>query len=383
MIFTYDPILVILSVVVSIVGAYSCFDLIIKIRKSKHGIDKKLLIGAAFAIGGSIWAMHFIAMLAVNLPIVIHYDILTTLVSGLASVLMTAVALLIVSTGPRSGRRIPIAGIMMGFGIASMHYIGMSSIRGDCGLSYSMLWIIVSIGTGIAASTASLWAAMTLRGLRRRLTAALVMGISISGVHYSGMIGTTFVTLDKALALNQPILSPFSLGLVTAVATFIILGYALLTLVPESKSKTSESTVSPFSGPAPVKDNTPASGADVEEAELNKGTSQIGKIPIQKNQKTYFIALTEVVSISADGHYSCVRTIHGDECFCNHSLSRIEKDLDLEVFLRVHRSHIVNLNHIESFERQHDKGLVSLHNIDAPVPVSRANIAKLQIALGL
>ena len=126
MIFTYDPILVILSVVVSIVGAYSCFDLVIKIRKSKHGVDKKLLIGAALAIGGSIWAMHFIAMLAVNLPIVIRYDALITLVSGLVSVLMTAVALLIVSTGSRSGRRILIAGTMMGFGIASMHYIGMS-----------------------------------------------------------------------------------------------------------------------------------------------------------------------------------------------------------------------------------------------------------------
>lgn len=382
MIFTYDPILVILSVVVSIVGAYSCFDLIIKIRKSKRGVDKKLLIGAAFAIGGSIWAMHFIAMLAVNLPIVIRYDALTTLVSGLVSVLMTAVALLIVSTGSRSGRRILIAGTMMGFGIASMHYIGMSSIRGDCGLSYSKLWIIVSIGTGIAASTASLWAAMTLRGHRRRLTAALVMGLSISGVHYSGMIGTTFVTLDKALELNQPILSPFSLGLVTAIATFIILGYALLTLVPESDSNSSESG-SPLSGATPVDNNTLSSGADLEEDELSVGTSQIGKIPIQKNQKTYFIALSEVVSISADGHYSCVRTTHGDEYFCNHSLSRVEKDLDAEVFLRVHRSHIVNLNHIESFERQHDKGLVSLHNIDNPVPVSRANLAKLQTALGL
>ena len=68
MIFTYDPILVLFSVIVAIFGAYTCFDLVIRIRKSEKGVDKALLMGAAFAIGGSIWSMHFVAMLAVQLP---------------------------------------------------------------------------------------------------------------------------------------------------------------------------------------------------------------------------------------------------------------------------------------------------------------------------
>ena len=88
-------------------------------------VNKTLLIGAAFAIGGSIWSMHFIAMLAMNLPIVIRYDLLMTLISGLVSVLMTAVALLILSTASYSMRRIIVAGIIMGLGISSMHYVGV------------------------------------------------------------------------------------------------------------------------------------------------------------------------------------------------------------------------------------------------------------------
>ena len=167
MIFTYDPILVLISIIVAVMGAYTCFDLVIKIRKNGGVVEKKLLIAAAFAIGGSIWAMHFVAMLAVNLPIVIRYEVLTTLISGLVSVLMTAAALLIISTAAYSFKRTVLAGIIMGLGIASMHYVGMSAIRGNCGLSYSTFWILTSIAIGMAASTASLWAAMTLHGLKK------------------------------------------------------------------------------------------------------------------------------------------------------------------------------------------------------------------------
>ena len=381
MIFSYDPILVIISVIVSIMGAYTCFDLVIKIRKNGRIVEKKLLIGAAFAIGGSIWAMHFVAMLAMNLPVVIRYDVLTTLVSGLVSVLMTAVALLIVSIGSYQIKRIIVAGIIMGLGISSMHYVGMSAIRGNGGLSYSMLWIGVSIGIGMAASTASLWAAMTLHGLKRRLVAALVMGVSISGVHYTGMLGTTFLPIVKAQDLSQPIMSPFTLGLVTAIATFVILGYTLLSLLPETELANRKSK--PYQGHSDTVDNKDSIDTHKEEVGDDEIGHAMGKIPVQKNHKTYFVDMLDVVSISADGHYTNIHAINGEESFCNYSLSRVEKDLDPQVFLRVHRSHIVNLQHIESFERRHDKGLVAMRGTEKSIPVSRANIGKVQNALGI
>ncbi len=382
MLFTYDPILVMFSVIVAILGAYTCFDLVIRIRKNQQAVNKALLIGAAFAIGGSIWSMHFIAMLALNLPIVIRYDILMTLISGLVSVLMTAVALLIVSTASYSFKRIVVAGIIMGLGISSMHYVGMSAIRGNCEISYSAVWVSISVAIGMAASTASLWSAMTLHGVWRRVVAALVMGVSISGVHYTSMAGTTFLSIDKAIELSQPILSPFSLGLITAIATFIILGGTLLTLVPDRSL-------------IPIKGNqtrnrhahTGKPFADTErppETERPETEFQFGKLPILRNHKTYFIDIADVLSVSADGHYTTVQTRDNEYHFCSHSLSRVEEELDPQVFLRVHRSHIVNLNHVESFERQHDKGLIFMRGDEAsPIPVSRTNIGKLQSVLGI
>jgi NO-binding membrane sensor protein with MHYT domain len=377
MIFTYDPILVIFSVIVAIFGAYTCFDLVIRIRKSDQAVNKALLMGAAFAIGGSIWSMHFVAMLAVQLPIIIRYDLLMTLISGLVSVLMTAVALLIVSTGAYSFKRIVVAGIIMGLGISSMHYVGMAAIRGNCNISYSTLWVVISIGIGMAASTASLWSAMALHGVWRRIVAALVMGISISGVHYTSMAGTTFLAIDKAIEFSQPILSPFSLGLVTAISTFFILGGALLTLVPGRK-------LGSIKG-----DQTGNHRADADLQLTDTGQPaepgfHIDKLPVLRNQKTYFVDIADVVSVSADGHYTTVQSKDNEYHFCSHSLSRVEEVLDPQVFLRVHRSHIVNLNHVESFERQHDKGLVFMCGDEgSPIPVSRTNIGKLQSVLGI
>jgi NO-binding membrane sensor protein with MHYT domain len=382
MIFTYDPILVLFSVIVAIFGAYTCFDLVIRIRKSEKGVDKALLTGAAFAIGGSIWSMHFVAMLAVKLPIVIRYDVLMTLISGLVSVLMTAVALLIVSTGAYSFRRIVVAGIIMGLGISSMHYVGMAAIRGNCSITYSSVWVAISICIGMAASTASLWSAMALHGVWRRIVAALVMGISISGVHYTSMAGTSFLSIDNAIEFSQPILSPFSLGLVTAISTFIILWGTLLTLVPGRKL-------------SPVKDDHSGnrlvnSGNHLSDtghptvSALTEAEFHIDKIPVLRNQKTYFVDIADIVSVSADGHYTTVQSKDNECHFCSHSLSRVEEVLDPQVFLRVHRSHIVNLNHVESFERQHDKGLVFMSGGEAsPIPVSRTNIGKLQSVLGI
>jgi len=381
MLFFYDPILVIISVLVSIVGAYACFDLVIRIPRDDYSVSRKLLIGAALAIGGSIWAMHFIAMLALKLPVEIRYDALTTIVSGLVSVSMTAVALLIVSTASYSLMRILVAGVIMGVGISSMHYVGMSAIRGNCGLSYSPVWVSLSVIIGMLASSASLWAAMKLHGVWRRLIAALVMGISISGMHYTGMLGTTFLAVDKALEFSQPILSPFGLGLVTAIATFIILGGALMTLVPASRFADPE--IDP-----PENNSLPSEGSGSDTVDAD-GSSQLDmeyhfdKLPIQKNQKTFFIDLTDIVSVTADGHYTKVRTSNSEDHFCNYSLSRVEEKLDPGVFLRVHRSHIVNLDHVKSFERQHDKGLVSMQCDDHVIPVSRTNIEKLQAALGI
>jgi len=87
--------------------------------------------------------------------------------------------------------------------------------------------------------------------------------------------------------------------------------------------------------------------------------------------------------IAADGHYTTVRTSDQEELFCNYALSRIEKELDPSQFIRVHRSHIVNLSFVDSFQRQHDKGQLFLQGSGAIVPVSRSKIGLLEGVLSL
>lgn len=367
--YTYDPVLVMMSVIVAIVGAYTCFDLVIKIRGNNNFIIRKSLISAAFSIGGSIWSMHFVAMLAVNLTAEIRYDVLTTLISGLVSVLMTAAALIIISAAAYSARRTLVAGVVMGLGIVTMHYVGMAAIRGNFSIEYSKLWILLSILIGIAASSASLWSAIQLRGIWRRIIAALVMGVSIAGVHYTGMAGTSFSEVDNAFVFSHPILSQFSLGLLTTISTFVILGYTLLTLVPERFPE------------ALQKD----SATSTTRNQKNKDDADISlnRLPVQKNNKTYFIPLTDIVSITSDGHYTSVQTTQNESHFCNHSIGRVEKQLDPSSFIRVHRRHIINLQHVKSFERQHDKGLLLMQGNDKTISVSRKNISALAELLGL
>ena len=116
----------------------------------------------------------------------------------------------------------------------------------------------------------------------------------------------------------------------------------------------------------------------------NDGTDfQFSKLPVQKNNKTYFVDFVDVVSVTSDVHYTAIQTKNGENHFCNHSLSRVEEELDSSTFLRIHRCHIINLLHVESFERQHDKGLVFTHGGEKPLPVSRTNINRLIDALGV
>ncbi len=227
MFYSYDPFLVVASVVIAVVGAYSCFGLVSQVRKHQLAGREYQLIAAALAIGGSIWAMHFVAMLAVNLPVEIRYDFFTTLFSGLAAVLVTAVALLIVLPGNYQLRRIALAGLLLGLGVAGMHYVGMAAIRGNCVLSYSNFWVIASVLVAVVASSAALWAALTLQATWACMAAALIMGLSISGMHFTAMLGTAFISIDNAVTFSQAVISPQSLGLAIAVMTLVILGWAI------------------------------------------------------------------------------------------------------------------------------------------------------------
>ena len=122
---SYDWVLVVASVLVAILASFTGLRLASGLRNLAPAERKPQIAKAAVALGGGIWSMHFIGMLAVRLPVAIEYDALATLGSALVAILITGIGLGLLHFGERTERRIVYAGVAMGLGIVLMHYIGM------------------------------------------------------------------------------------------------------------------------------------------------------------------------------------------------------------------------------------------------------------------
>ncbi len=372
MVATYDPLLILLSVVIAILGAYAGLRLARGLLRQGGTLRKALLSAAAVTIGGGIWSMHFVGMLALELPVAITSDVLLTLISALVSILVTGIGLSIASYGVASARRLAAAGIFMGLGISSMHYIGMAAVRANCVISYSYGLVATSVLVGIAAATLALWLAFNLKGPWQTFAAAVVMGLAISGMHYTAMAAATFLPVEVLIEYAAPALSPYLMAIVVALAAFLIFGLALLIALPDQGRPEAQSAAA--GEPAEAEPSAAPEGLRPE---------RLTRLPVERNKTTLLLDLEQIVSIQAEAHYT--RVSDGAETyFCSFSLSELEARLDPAVFLRVHRSHIINLKHARAFEKHREQALVRLGGDDgASVPVSRRNVPRLREALGL
>jgi NO-binding membrane sensor protein with MHYT domain len=146
-----------------------------------------LALGAA-SIGCGIWTMHFIAMIGFQVEETrIRYDAGLTLLSLAVAVVVVGIGVFIVGYRGASTANLALAGIVTGLGVAAMHYLGMYAMRLNGEISYDVLTVGLSIAIAIVAATAALWAAVTIRGFMTSLGASLVMGVAVSGMHYTAM----------------------------------------------------------------------------------------------------------------------------------------------------------------------------------------------------
>ncbi|MFD7131490.1 MHYT domain-containing protein [Streptomyces sp. NPDC059894] len=143
---------------------------------------------ASAAIGSGIWTMHFIAMMGFTVADApIHYDKPITYASLAVAIVMVGVGIFIVGYRGATGTALFTGGTITGLGIASMHYLGMAGLQLDGKLEYDTLTVAASVAIAMAAATAALWAAGQVRGLLWSVGAGLVMGLAVSGMHYTGM----------------------------------------------------------------------------------------------------------------------------------------------------------------------------------------------------
>ncbi len=155
-----------------------------------HGASRvRWLLLAAVSIGvAGVWGMHFVAMLGFTIPgHTIRYSVPVTIFSMLIAVIVVSVGLLIVGFGGEGLGPLLTGGVIIGLGVASMHYIGMSAMRMPDTMRYSAGLVILSVIIAVVTGTVALLAALRLDTLWSAIVACLIMGVAVSGMHYTGM----------------------------------------------------------------------------------------------------------------------------------------------------------------------------------------------------
>jgi diguanylate cyclase (GGDEF)-like protein len=208
----YSPWLVAVSIAVAVLASFTSLRLAARVAESSGVTGRAWLVLGAVAMGAGIWAMHFVGMLALSLPIQLRYDVALTLASLGAAVLTSGFAIWIASRRRLAPARHIICSLVMGLGIVAMHYMGMSAIRIVPAISYDPVLLAASVVIAVTASYAALWLTFSLRtGTHRyiwiaRLGAAVVMGAAIAGMHYTAMAASIFqpgAFCRTGLALNE------------------------------------------------------------------------------------------------------------------------------------------------------------------------------------
>src|SRR6204780_5120546 len=153
---SYDYRLVALSVIIAMLASYAALDLAGRVTAARGRARLIWLLGGASAMGLGIWSMHYIGMLAFNLPVPVLYDVPTVIVSLLAAIAASAVALFVVSRNKLTVPSVVTGSIVMGSGIAAMHYIGMAAMRLPAMHHYDLWLVALSVALAIVISLVAL-----------------------------------------------------------------------------------------------------------------------------------------------------------------------------------------------------------------------------------
>ncbi|HUZ54365.1 MAG TPA: MHYT domain-containing protein [Streptosporangiaceae bacterium] len=233
--FSYGLLTPALGYLMSFLGAFLGLRCTSRSRASTGPARIRWLVVAAISIGiTGIWVMHFIAMLGFTIPgETIRYNVPVTLLSMLIAVAFVLIGLLIVGLGQPTIRSLLLGGVITGLGVAAMHYSGMAAMRMPARMSYDPRLFAVSIVIAIGAATAALWAALRLGGFWSTLGAAAIMGVAVSGMHYTGMAAMhAYPPSGPGMAMGGADAAAFLLPLIVGVSVTTFVLTATIALSP-------------------------------------------------------------------------------------------------------------------------------------------------------
>lgn len=384
----HDPWLVALSIAVAMQGAYVGLALAGRVAGARGVRRRGLVLGAATALAIGIWSMHFIGMLAARLPVPVDYLVAPTVFSLLVCVMVVGAAMLLAATELPRAVRLGVGGAGMGAGIASMHYIGMGALVGAMTTAHAPGHVAAAVAVAMAASAAALW--LCFEAHRQILWASAgAMGLAISGMHYTAMAGMRLTAAPGAAGAApsqfHTSLSPDGLALTVAIVAFAVSGAFLAMLTPEGRGAPARPHAPEEPEPAPAAPAEPAPSPARDPVARPAPLGGAGARPrrplpaltVERAGAPVALPAEAIRCVRANAHYTYVRDA-SQEYFCGLSLGEVEASLDPARFLRVHRSHIVNLDHVVAVRRVGDNGAADVAGCDLPVPVARGRLALLR-----
>ena len=232
---SYSFVLVILSVVVATLGAYVAVEIAQRVRATEGRRRFLWTCVGALVLGLGIWSMHFVGILALNLPVLVWFDVVLIVASAAAAIVGCAIAFVIFNRERVSSPLLVLASICVGLAMSGMHYLGMAGMRLSGHIFYDPLLVAASVGVAITVSLAALALVRNLiatapqpKAWLKKAGASLLLGFAVVGMHYTGMAATHFTggpTLWRPT--DDLVLGTYALGLAVAVTSVGLLAIAL------------------------------------------------------------------------------------------------------------------------------------------------------------
>ncbi len=241
---SYNATLVVASVLIAIFAAYAALALASRVAASSGRFRAAWLVGGSVSMGVGIWAMHFVGMLAFRLPVPMAYAVPTVVLSALAAIGASGLALYVAGRPVVRPPGLLAAGLAMGAAIAGMHYIGMAALRTPADLSHDPARVAASIAIAVGASLAALWLSLRFRadesprGRRWKAASALVMGAAVAGMHYTAMSAARFQPARSTMGIAEAdVLRTEGLAGGIAAATLVLLAVTVLGAVVDRRAR--------------------------------------------------------------------------------------------------------------------------------------------------
>jgi PAS domain S-box-containing protein len=240
----YSPTLVALSILIAVLASYAALALAARVTAAGGRFRAAWLVGGSIAMGLGIWSMHFVGMLAFQLPVAMAYDVAAVAASAGVAVAASALALFVASRPVVRWPGLATAGLLMGAAIAGMHYLGMVGLKVGATVRYVPWLVVASVLIAVGASLAALSLAIrfradeTRRGRWSKAGASLLMGSAIAGMHYTAMAASRFGPARGSLAIpEESVLRTSGLAAGVGAASIAVLGAVILVALADRRAR--------------------------------------------------------------------------------------------------------------------------------------------------